>query len=559
MECPYCSAENADEEVFCTECGRPLKKQEKKKKEIAPGKYRVDANTVNYLSKTNVEIIDNVKDVVCFPNAQRYIDGKYALIFNNQRGISLADYMKQTSKIQGNVIRSLGDRIIYILDKIQKKNFLVGSCDFDDFFLIDNNPEKMVLRAVRPLLRLKNVYIPQDYECGEFAAPEIKNGDLDRVKKNTDVYLAALIFNRLLIGDRYIAGDIESQLFWAYNYTNSAFGNNYRKYHHWLGKCLSMFPEKRLRDTEACLRTFEKCSGMEDPSDFDTLHISYALETHVGSGKKAIMQSAGRDKSKWNEDAIERWENADKGFTAYLLADGISNCDIGSGYMASNTIRRIFIQVLKENINDDFDDLTYDLVEQMAYQIVERSNEAIWEDVLKSSETKGNIMGSTFIFLVVYEGGLYYYSIGDSPLYLIRSGNMIPLNSPDNVGFQALLSGKSYAEYRKMEGKDNIAIYVGGEYARKQSQYYTERSVETIALKPGDIVIASSDGIIDYYGTKISDTKWEKENALASKLINRKKSLKERAQAIIRRDNKNGGGDNLSVILIEVEGGKNNE
>lgn len=559
MECPYCSAENAEKEVFCTECGRSLKKQKKQKKEIVQKKYCVEANNVHYLSKIDVEMIENVKDVVCFPNAQQYIDGKYDLIFNNQNGISLADYLNQTSKIQGTVIRTLGCNILYIFDKIQKKNFLVGSCDLDDFFLIDNNSEKMVLRAVRPLLRLKNANIPQDYECGEFAAPEIRNGDLGRIKKNTDVYLAALIFNRLLIGDRYIAGDIESQLFWAYNYTNSAFGNNYRKYHPWLGNCLSMFPEKRLRDVEACLKIYEKCSSMEESGDFNALHISYALETNIGSGKKNIMQSSGRDKAEWNEDVIERWENADKGVTAYLLADGISNCDIGSGYIASNTIRKNFIQVLEENINDDFEDFTYDMVEQMAYHIVERSNVDIWEEVIKSSETKGNIMGSTLIFLVIYEGGLYYYSIGDSPLYLIRNGNMIPLNSPDNVGFLALLNGKSYAEYRKMESKDNIAIYVGGEYARKQSRYYAERSVETIALKPGDIVIASSDGIIDYYGTKISDTKWEKENALAKKLVDRKKSLRERAQAIIKRDNKNGGGDNLSVILIEVEGDKNNE
>ncbi len=168
-------------------------------------------------------------------------------------------------------------------------------------------------------------------------------------------------------------------------------------------------------------------------------------------------------------------------------------------------------------------------------------------------------MGSTLIFLVIYEGGFYYYILGDSLLYLIRDGNMIPLNSPDNAGFLALRSGKSYAEYRKMEGKDNIAIYVGGDYARNRSRYYEERCVETIALKAGDIIIASSDGVLDYYGTKLSDTKWEKEDALAQKLRERKRTIQQRGKSIIQRDNRNGGGDNLSVILIEVEGGEDNE
>lgn len=559
MVCPYCSAENAEGEIFCSECGRPLKKQEKKKKETKREKYRADGNTVCCLSKTSVAIEDELRGAVCFPDAQQFSDGKYELFFYNQQGITLSDYLKQSSKIQGSVIRALEGRILYILIEIQKKALLAGSCDLDDFFLIDGNPEKMVLRAVRPLLPLKEACLPQDYECGEFAAPEIKNGDLGRIKKSTDVYLAGLLLNRMLIGDKYISGDIDSQLFWAYNYTNAVFGNNYRKYHHWLGKCLSMFPEKRERDMIACLKSFERCCSVDECSELRALSISDALATNIGEGKKAIMKLSGRDKSEWNEDVIEKWENTDKGFTAYLLADGISNCDIGSGYLASNIIRKQFIQVLEETINEDFEDLTYDLVEQMAYQIVERSNAAIWEEALKYQGTSGNIMGSTFIFLVIYEGGMYYYSIGDSLLYLIRNGNMIPLNSPDNVGFLALRSGKSYAEYRKMEGKENIAVYVGGEYARTKSQYYAERSVETIALKPGDIVMASSDGVMDYYGTKISDTRWEKENALAQKLTDRKRSLQERAQAIIRRDNRNGGGDNLSVILIEAEGGEKNE
>ena len=320
-----------------------------------------------------------------------------------------------------------------------------------------------------------------------------------------------------------------------------------------------MFPGKRFRDMEACQKAFERSCTMDETFGLDALHICDALETNVGTGKRAMMQSSGRDRSEWNEDVIEKWENTEKGFSAYLLSDGISNCDIGSGYVASNIVRKNFIQVLEDSIDEQFEDLTYDLVEQIAYQIVEKSNADIWEESLKYSDSNGKIMGSTFIFFVIYEGGMYYFSLGDSLLYLVRNGNMILLNSPDNMGFLALLKGKSYAEYKKMEGKDNISLYIGGEYARNKSQYYTERSVETIALKAGDIILASSDGVVDYYGTKISDTKWEKEEALAQKLIDHKKTLQQRAQAIIKRDNRNGGGDNLSVILIEVEGGKDNE
>ncbi len=553
MVCPYCSAENTEGEIFCSECGRPLRKREKKKKDIGRDKYRADGSTVYYLAHNSVEIIDELKDVVIFPNAQQYVDGKYDLIFHNIQGITLLEYIKQNPQMSETTIRSLACRILYIFNRIQKSALLLGSCNLDDFILVDDNPEMIVLRAVRPLISLKEGYLPDNYECGEFAAPEIRNEDASGIKKATDVYLAALLFNRMMIGDKYIAGDIDSQLFWAYNYTNSAFGNDYRKYHHWLGRCLSMFPGKRFRDMEACQKAFERCCNMDEASGSDSLRINDALETNVGIGKRAMMQSSGKDKSEWNEDVIEKWESTEKRLSAYLLADGISNCDIGSGYIASNIIRKNFIQVLEDSIDEQFEDLTYVMVEQMAYRIVEKSNSDIWEEALNCAESYGNIMGSTFIFLVIYEGCMYYYSLGDSLLYLVRNGNMIPLNSPDNVGFLAMLKGKSYDDYKKTEGKDNISLYVGGEYAKNKSQYYTERSVETIALKAGDIILASSDGVVDYYGTKISDTKWEKEDALTRKLTERKNTLQQRARAIIRRDNRNGGGDNLSVILIEVK------
>jgi hypothetical protein len=64
------------------------------------------------------------------------------------------------------------------------------------------------------------------------------------------------------------------------------------------------------------------------------------LETNVGNGKKALMRKAGKKEDEWNEDAIEKFERTIDGnmLKAYLLADVISNCDIGSGYIASNII-----------------------------------------------------------------------------------------------------------------------------------------------------------------------------------------------------------------------------
>ena len=133
----------------------------------------------------------------------------------------------------------------------------------------------------------------------------------------------------------------------------------------------------------------------------------------------------------------------------------------------------------------------------------------------------------------------------------------IPLYSPDSAGYMALKKGMSYNDFRQMEGKDSIALYVGGEYARVDSEYYKQREVDVMTLQEDDIIIATSDGVLDYMGAKLSDTDWDKEKELVKMLV-KKEPLEMIASHIIKKDNNNGGGDNLSMILIKA-GGADNE
>ena len=271
------------------------------------------------------------------------------------------------------------------------------------------------------------------------------------------------------------------------------------------------------------------------------------------------MENTGRVENEWNEDSIEKWEKEICGekVRAYLLADGISNCDIGTGFFASNIIRENFKGVLEEFVNDSFDDVSFEMVENLVHEIVKRSNKGIWKKACEYENQSGRIMGSTFVFIFIIAGGMYTYCLGDSPLYLIRKGTAVPLYSPDSAGLVALKNGMSYTEFRQMEGRDCITLYVGGEYSRTESEYYKQRHVDVMTLQKNDIIIATSDGVLDYMGTKLSDTDWDKEAALV-KLLIRQEPLRMIASHIIKKDNNNGGGDNLSMILIKV-GGTGNE
>lgn len=559
IKCQYCETENLDGEVFCKECGRLLKKSEKKKK-IAKKYEIITPGNFSYFSNTQIIVQDDCDRYIKYPDTQFWVGEKWKLDFKKENGCNLVEYLSVKEHQSINEFIRIEQRILQILEAVQRKKLIIGSCDLEDFFLVESKPEKMVFRVVRPLLS-KNKLI-REYSVGEFAAPEIRNKNEEYIDDRTDVYLAAIIFNRLIIRNKYSAGNIDAQLFWGYTLTNGAFteeGKGIRRFHQWLGDTLNMYPARRKRKIKDARLAFEKCCNIEKHALNRNIQIDDYMTTNVGKGKKEFMESVGKEECEWNEDSIEKWEReiCGENVRAYLLADGISNCNIGSGYYASNIIRENFKTVLNELVDESFDDVSIDMVENLVYEIVRRSNKDIRLKASQYDNKTGSIMGSTFVFLFIISGGLYSYCLGDSPVYLIRSGNAIPLYSPDSVGHVALKKGVSYNEFRQMEEKESIAFYVGGEYARTESDYYKQRPVDVMTLQESDIIIAASDGVLDYMGTKLSDTEWDKERTLANMLV-KQEPLQMIASHIIKRDNNNGGGDNLSIILIKA-GGAGNE
>ena len=559
IKCQYCETENLDGEVFCKECGRLLKKSEKKKK-IAKKYEIITPGNFSYFSDTQIIVQDDCDRYIKYPDTQFWVGEKWKLDFKKENGCNLVEYLSVKEHQSINEFIRIEQRILQILEAVQRKKLIIGSCDLEDFFLVESKPEKMVFRVVRPLLS-KNKLI-REYSVGEFAAPEIRNKNEEYIDDRTDVYLAAIIFNRLIIRNKYSAGNIDAQLFLGYTLTNGAFteeGKEIRRFHQWLGDTLNMYPARRKRKIKDARLAFEKCCNIEKHALNRNIQIDDYMTTNVGKGKKEFMESVGKEECEWNEDSIEKWEReiCGENVRAYLLADGISNCNIGSGYYASNIIRENFKTVLNELVDESFDDVSIDMVENLVYEIVRRSNKDIRLKASQYDNKTGSIMGSTFVFLFIISGGLYSYCLGDSPVYLIRSGNAIPLYSPDSVGHVALKTGVSYNEFRQMEGKESIAFYVGGEYARTESDYYKQRPVDVMTLQESDIIIAASDGVLDYMGTKLSDTEWDKERTLANMLV-KQEPLQMIASHIIKRDNNNGGGDNLSIILIKA-GGAGNE
>lgn len=540
MKCPYCGYDNEENEQFCEECGRMILSESKGIKEQK--KNREDKPII---SPQAIEVIEELSDIVLYPCLQNYTGAGTELYYPSVNGESL-DAFLSNSKMNRQKALELMKSIISLIRRINEAGLIIGTCDMGD--LIIEEDKQVIFRASRPFLK-KKISVP-DISIGEFVAPEVRNNDSENISNHTDVYLSGQIFNRILIRDKYVPNSPESQLFWAY-YDRTFPGDVQLYFHQWFGKTLNTYPMKRYRDMMECESQFDKSCDLTKWNPEKSYQIEDALYTHVGTGKSKNMDLSGKDKSQWNEDSIEKWTDKQGKIQAYLLADGISNCSTGSGYLASNIIRKEFLDVLntkEKSLHGSIKD-----IQDIVNEIVTKSNNEIYNQAREINENPTGIMGSTLVFLMITGGKAYYYSLGDSKLFLIRQSNVLLLNNEDNRGMIELAKGKTYEEYKSIDNKESLVFYIGGDYANNPDRLINSRDVCEVNLDVGDYFVLCSDGVIDYLGNNIYDTKWDKEQILLRRIAQSKHTLEESAKSIVRLDNENGGGDNLSIIIIKVE------
>ena len=143
-------------------------------------------------------------------------------------------------------------------------------------------------------------------------------------------------------------------------------------------------------------------------------------------------------------------------------------------------------------------------------------------------------MGTTVVAATIRDDYLYVANVGDSRLYLI------------DQDIEQITRDHSLVE-------EMIRV---GELQRKDARSHPDRNVITraigvrdpvridffdVKLEAGDKVLLCSDGLTNML---------EDEDIL--RIIKKSGSLKEAAQRLVTEANKNGGHDNISVVLAEV-------
>jgi len=198
----------------------------------------------------------------------------------------------------------------------------------------------------------------------------------------------------------------------------------------------------------------------------------------------AISQGA-RD---YQEDAIasDFLIGADAGFV--VLADGMG------GHAAGDISSKIVLTEVYSELKFQYADLDAFEAEAPAIlrDIAITANQHISDYVKQNPKTGG--MGATLVVPVILENRLFWVSVGDSPLYLFRQGELKQLNEDHSMAPQidlmvksGLLDAETAADHPDRNCLTSVMMGV-----KIPKMDCPKQPTE---LKEGDIIVCASDGL----------------------------------------------------------------
>ncbi len=251
------------------------------------------------------------------------------------------------------------------------------------------------------------------------------------------------------------------------------------------------------------------------------MNVRAAGKTHIGLKRKI------------NEDNLLVEPDLD----LFIVADGMG------GHKAGDVASRMVVETMAdywrkvksnkspsflEPINKDISDLAKHLINSISL-----TNIIIHEAQKKPEYHR---MGSTVAALLVEDDCVWAANVGDSRTYLFDRGRLVQVSQEHSVEAEQRAMGLTDAMSSTHPGMKNLLTRVMGQH-KKVDVYITPIRPDT-----GDLILTCSDGLTNYMS----------EQAITTVLDDFSTSLERKADILIDEANRGGGGDNITVILLEV-------
>ena len=236
-------------------------------------------------------------------------------------------------------------------------------------------------------------------------------------------------------------------------------------------------------------------------------------------GERAALTDPGR-KRRRNEDSFV----ADP--PLFVVADGMG------GAQAGEVASRLAAAAFREF--HEADELG---PEERLEAIIQEANRRIFERARSDTEATG--MGTTVTASLVGEERLSIGHVGDSRAYRIRGGALEQLTEDHSLVADLVRSGRLSPEEAELHPQRSVITRALG----------TDPEVDvdtfTVEVETDDVFLLCSDGLT---------TMVEDDRILA--VVRDARNLEDAARSLVKEANRQGGEDNVTVVLFRVEAGE---
>ena len=241
--------------------------------------------------------------------------------------------------------------------------------------------------------------------------------------------------------------------------------------------------------------------------------------------KKYAITDIGKARES-NQDQAFVYTNAD-GITIGIICDGMGGHKAGAyaSLLAAKTVLDCFIDV------EEFE--TDEQAKQWLEDTLNCANKVV--KAKSDEEEKFRGMGTTLVVTLVLKEKIMIANVGDSRVYFYQDDEIIQVTEDQTLVNILLKNGQITEEEAINHPKKNVIMYAIGTMDNPEIDLYEfERTKMSILM--------CSDGIYNLINANYLKT------IMASSL-----PISKKAVTIINEANDNGGYDNMSIVLMEVD------
>lgn len=208
----------------------------------------------------------------------------------------------------------------------------------------------------------------------------------------------------------------------------------------------------------------------------------------------------------------------------FIVADGMG------GHKAGDFASRFVVENLVEFFGHKYPEKD---VHGILKEGIRKVNRELYEKASEDLNLRG--MGSTLVLATIKGNVLYVANIGDSRLYLLRE-ELEQITKDHSYVEELVALGKMKRGSRDYLEKKNIITRAVGTSAEVDTDLFA------LKLKSRDYILMCSDGL----SNMVDEFEIEY-------IIRSEEGLEMKAKSLVEAANRNGGKDNISVVLVEPQ------